>query len=105
MFVIRRRIGERIVIDGNIEVQVLEISKTRIKLGICAPPTIPVTRGEALPTAAENRAASAWLSSQIGAQLNSQIDQQVSSQPAQLTALLESLRRESVQAPVCEADQ
>jgi carbon storage regulator len=93
MFVIRRRVGERIVIAGNIELEVLEISKTRIKLGICAPAAVTVTRGEALPVAAENRAASAWVSTHMD------------HQPAQLAALLENLRRESVQAPVCEADQ
>jgi hypothetical protein len=52
-----------------------------------------VTRGEALPVAAENRAASAWVSSHMN------------HQPAQLATLLENLRRESVQAPACEADQ
>ena len=54
---------------------------------------VTVTRGEALPVAAENRAASAWVSSHVN------------HQPPQITALLENLRRESVQAPTGEADQ
>ena len=62
MLVLRRRVGEAIVI-GGVEVEVVEISRTRVKLGVRAPRTIPVTRREAIPVAAENRQAAAMLGS------------------------------------------
>ena len=61
MLVLRRRVGEAIAIGGDIEIEVIEISRTRVKLGVRAPQTISVTRRETLPIAAENRSASALL--------------------------------------------
>lgn len=86
MFVVRRRAGEKIIIAGTIEVEILEISRTRVKLGISAPVDVPVRRVEALPVAADNLAASAWVAVQG------------STQPAPLTALLHNLRHKSIQA-------
>lgn len=48
MLVLSRRIGERIVIDGNITVTVIEIRGQQIQLGIEAPPEIPIRREEVL---------------------------------------------------------
>jgi carbon storage regulator len=62
MLVIRRRVGEVIAIGGGIEIEVIDISRTRVKLGIRAPRTTPVMRAEAITVAAENRSASAFLS-------------------------------------------
>jgi carbon storage regulator len=46
MLVLSRQLGERLMIDGNIEVTVVEIRPDRIKLGIVAPPEIEVHREE-----------------------------------------------------------
>ncbi len=58
MLVIRRRTGESIVIAGDVEIEVLETSPTRVKLGIRAPHEIQVVRKEVRLTADQNRAAS-----------------------------------------------
>jgi carbon storage regulator len=63
MLVLRRRAGEAIAIGGDIEVEVIEISRTRVKLGIRAPRAVPVSRREAVPVAAENREASEFIGS------------------------------------------
>lgn len=46
MLVLSRQLGERLVIDGNIEVTVVEIRPDRVKLGVVAPPEIAVHREE-----------------------------------------------------------
>ncbi|MGA9042359.1 MAG: carbon storage regulator [Terriglobales bacterium] len=46
MLVLSRRIGERLVIDGRITVTVIEVRGGQIRLGIEAPPEIPVWREE-----------------------------------------------------------
>lgn len=61
VLVLRRRVGEAIVIGGEIEIEVVEISRTRVKLGVRAPRSVPVMRSETVPIAAENRSASEFL--------------------------------------------
>jgi carbon storage regulator len=46
MLVLSRQLGERLVIDGQIEVTVVEIRPGRVKLGVSAPPEISVHREE-----------------------------------------------------------
>lgn len=46
MLVLTRRIGEEIVIDGNIRITVVDISGDRARLGVTAPPSIRVDRLE-----------------------------------------------------------
>jgi carbon storage regulator len=46
MLVLTRRIGEEIVIDGNIRVIVTAVKGDKVRLGIVAPPRIPVDRKE-----------------------------------------------------------
>jgi carbon storage regulator len=46
MLVLSRRIGEEIVIDGNIRVKVVAVKGDKIRLGITAPPTVSVDRQE-----------------------------------------------------------
>ncbi len=58
MLIIRRRAGESIVIDGQIEVEVLEASGSQVKLGIRAPRTIPVLRKEIVLVQEQNQEAS-----------------------------------------------
>lgn len=57
MLVIRRRQGESIVLADNIEVTILEISASRVKLGIVAPSGILVQRKEIIQAGELNVAA------------------------------------------------
>jgi len=57
MLVIRRRAGESILIAGDIEIEVLETSPTRVKLGIKAPKEVTVLRKEVRLTQDHNRTA------------------------------------------------
>ena len=57
MLVLRRRVGESISIGNGIEVEVVEISRTRVKLGVVAPRDVTVVRKETIAVAVENRQA------------------------------------------------
>jgi carbon storage regulator len=46
MLVLTRRVGEEIVIDGEIRVKILAIDGGKVKLGISAPPEVLVDRQE-----------------------------------------------------------
>ncbi len=61
MLVLRRRAGEAIVINGDIEIEIIEISRTRVKVGVTAPREVQVVRRETLAIAAENQKASGLL--------------------------------------------
>jgi carbon storage regulator len=61
VLVLRRRAGEAITIGGDIEIEVIEISRTRVKLGVRAPRAISVMRRETIPIATENREASEFI--------------------------------------------
>ena len=58
MLVIRRRAGESVFIGDDVEVSILEIAGSQVKLGIQAPRQVPVLRSEIRVTAEQNRAAS-----------------------------------------------
>ena len=62
MLVIRRRTGESFLINGNIEVEILELGASQVKLGIKAPKDIPILRKEVHLTGQQNRAASRGIS-------------------------------------------
>jgi carbon storage regulator len=51
MLVLSRKVNEKIVIDGNIEVTVVKIERNQVRLGIEAPGDIPVFRQELVGTA------------------------------------------------------
>lgn len=57
MLVVRRRAGEAIIVAGDVEIEIIEISRTRVKLGVTAPREVTVTRREAAAVALENRTA------------------------------------------------
>jgi carbon storage regulator len=57
MLILRRRIGERIVIDGRIEVTVLHIRGGKVRLGFNAPRTVRVLREEVLRPSTEDGSA------------------------------------------------
>ena len=46
MLVLSRRLGEEIVIGGNIRVKVVLVKGDRVRLGISAPASVPVDRSE-----------------------------------------------------------
>jgi carbon storage regulator len=58
MLVIRRRAGEIVAIGTNVELEILEIGHSQVKLGIRAPREVLVLRKEILLTRDQNRAAS-----------------------------------------------
>ncbi len=49
MLVLSRRKEETIVIDGNIEIEVLTVKGNTVRLGIKAPRSVKVLRGELAP--------------------------------------------------------
>jgi carbon storage regulator len=51
MLVLSRKLGEKIVINGNIVVTVVKIDRNQIRLGIEAPQEVPVYREEIAPGA------------------------------------------------------
>ena len=50
MLVMKRRAGEGFAIGDDIEIEVLEVAGTRVKLGIVAPDSIVIVRKEARAT-------------------------------------------------------
>lgn len=64
MLVIRRRAGESFLINGDIEVEVLEVGSSQVKLGIVAPRNISILRKEVHLTRQQNQAASREISPQ-----------------------------------------
>jgi carbon storage regulator len=61
MLVLTRKVGEEILIGDRINVKVIEISGSKVKLGIEAPADMRIYREEILERVrSENRFASAW---------------------------------------------
>lgn len=46
MLILGRKVGESVIIDGNIEVKVLHVVGNKVRLGITAPREITVNRDE-----------------------------------------------------------
>jgi len=61
MLVVRRRAGEAIILNGEIEIEVIEISRTRVKLGVRAPRQVSVLRRESVLLAQQNHSAASLL--------------------------------------------
>jgi carbon storage regulator len=55
MLVLTRRIGEEIVIGDNIRVQVVEVQRGRVRLGISAPDRVHILRAELFAADEEKR--------------------------------------------------
>jgi carbon storage regulator len=53
MLVLSRKLGEKIVIGGNIRITVVKIDRNQIRIGIEAPGEIPVYREEIAPNRIE----------------------------------------------------
>ena len=54
MLVMRRRAGESFIIGDSIEVEILEVAGSRVKLGIIAPQSVEIVRKEMQITRNEN---------------------------------------------------
>jgi carbon storage regulator len=63
MLVIRRRAGESFFIDDDVEIEILEVGATQVKLGIVAPKDVAILRKEVYITRKQNQAASRHVSS------------------------------------------
>jgi len=46
MLVLSRKVGERIVIAGNVEIAIVQICGSRVPLGVTAPREVSVRRAE-----------------------------------------------------------
>lgn len=46
MLVLSRKVGEKLIIDGNITVEVVRVQGNRITLGLVAPADVKILRGE-----------------------------------------------------------
>ena len=57
MLILSRKSGESLVLDGEIEITVTEISGDKVKIGISAPPQVRVYRKELYATIQENQSA------------------------------------------------
>lgn len=57
MLVMRRRAGESFLVGDEIQIQVLQVSGTRVKLGISAPSSMVIVRREIQITQDENQTA------------------------------------------------
>lgn len=55
MLVLSRKVGEKLVIDGNIIVEVVRIQGNRITLGLVAPADVKILRGELNQTKANSK--------------------------------------------------
>jgi carbon storage regulator len=62
MLIIRRRVGESIVIGDGIEIEVVEVAGNRVKLGIAAPANVLIFRKELKLAEQENLAAARGVS-------------------------------------------
>ena len=51
MLVLRRKVGESIVLAGEINISVLAVEGERVKIGISAPPDVTIVREELLHAA------------------------------------------------------
>jgi carbon storage regulator len=62
MLIIRRKAGESLLIGPDVEIEVIDVSASRVKLGIRAPREVVILRKEVRLAAEQNLAASRGLS-------------------------------------------
>jgi carbon storage regulator len=77
MLVIGRKAGESILIGPDVEIHVIEVAGSRVKIGIRAPRHLNILRKEIQLAAEQNQAAA----------------QGFPTEPAAITSLVEKLRR------------
>jgi carbon storage regulator len=62
MLVIRRRAGESLLIGDDVEIEILNLTQSHVKLGIRAPKSVPILRKEIRQTHEQNLEASSLVS-------------------------------------------
>lgn len=67
MLVVRRRVGERILVGSEVEIVITEIGPRSVKIGVVAPRGVQVLRGEVHDAIARANAAAADVSAKIPA--------------------------------------
>lgn len=70
MLVMRRRAGESFLIGPDIEIEVLEVGHTRVRIGISAPGSVAIVRKEIALTREENMTAARRLAADEIARLS-----------------------------------
>ncbi len=58
MLVIRRRLGESLLVGDDVEIEILALTQGHVKLGIRAPKSVSILRKEVRVTGEQNREAS-----------------------------------------------
>jgi carbon storage regulator len=53
MLVLSRKAGEKIIINGSIEVSIVSVDRGKVRLGISAPPDVSIHRKEVFDRIAE----------------------------------------------------
>ena len=65
MLIIGRRVGETIFLGDNVEIRIMDLTHSRVKIGIIAPRDLGILRGEMRQAAAQNLAASQGAASSL----------------------------------------
>ena len=73
MLIIGRRLGESIFLGEDVELRIIDLTPSRVKVGIVAPKALTVRRGEVLRAEAQNREASQVTHSSAVAQVLSHL--------------------------------
>ncbi len=69
MLVIRRRLGESLMIGDDVEIEILDASPSQVKLGIRAPKSVAVLRKEIQVVGQQNQTASREISGEAAKNL------------------------------------
>ncbi|MGN0623403.1 MAG: carbon storage regulator CsrA [Oscillospiraceae bacterium] len=69
MLILSRKKGEAVLINGDTEITILEISGDKVRIGINAPKEVSVLRSELKKTEEQNKSAAASVSPEVLAQL------------------------------------
>lgn len=69
MLILSRKKGEAVLINGDTEITILEISGDKVRVGINAPKEVSVLRSELKKTEEQNKSAAASVSPEVLAQL------------------------------------
>jgi carbon storage regulator len=46
MLILSRKVGEEVIIDGRIRITITAVKGDRVRVGVTAPPDVPVDRAE-----------------------------------------------------------
>ncbi len=73
MLILARRAGESFFIGDDVEIRIVDVTPSRVKIGVVAPRSVEVTRGEIRKTAEQNVQAAQPASSDAVARLLSHL--------------------------------